>query len=876
MTLRRHASLLLAVVLVAAVCGPAQGQVIFNGISGESHLSILGFSDTDVVIDEEVALWPLSLPIDRTIEGSSGSGSAKASIHVTPVFDLDGYLREITIGGEVSASGASDAGHPDPQDVQAEFQLDVPLITLGPTEITANGSLDFADGASFGEMEVLVDSSFPNQEVFSFLADGSMSSLTISNEMETTESASMFLSVLGYASSNVGRPDESGELDITLTFDAQIEPPPDVDELRWDSPSGGSFGTAANWDPEQVPEGDDTAIFDAVGTYTVSLSEDRTHHTAEVRTGSVTFATGSNRYLLRKLQVGGSGPASVTVPPNPAHDSGVDADEIIVAGQSQLFTNGMVYVGDVDLPPTGMNGVDVVTNVQAGHLVRVEGGSILSSATGWVNGPGADGSRALVEVLGEGSSWMISTRLTVGHHPQGGSGMPGEIYSSGRVRVAGGGRLEATFGMIIDSGEEGTESLVEVLGTADGGNGQPSELLATTLTVGNHGRAMLTASDGALVKADVVNIGVHSATNGDPPSHGTVVFEGPDTRLAEFLAVAPAINVGGRGDAVLILRDGASITGLLTVGLANGSEDAEAIVRIEGRGSTTPAEQQTSAFLPAIAIGTGDGSTPGRGELHITAGAQVQAFDVDLATGSPTGGRAELSVDGHQTRLDVGNRILVGGGSPGHLSVTDSAIVHMPVGVLTVEENGTLELRSGAEFTAGGVNIHPGGTVIGDEGTLHVDESLVVNNGTLQIGSSPGRFTIDGEYEQGPDGVLEMEIAGPTPGMEHDQLVITGDAVLDGTLELWFLDGYAPVPGDAFELIAIGGTISGAFDTVNVFNLDPSFQYALSTAGGGLELTALSDGALIPEPGTFTLAILALGGIAGCGWRRSKKRIGHR
>lgn len=644
---------------------------------------------------------------------------------------------------------------------------------------------------------------------------------------------------------------------------------------RWADPSDGVFGEASNWNPQGVPGESGTAIFDVDGTYTVSLSEDRTHETTEVRTGSVTFATGSNRYLLRSLQIGGTpdGPVSVTVPSNAANDSGVDADEIIVAGQSQLDTGGMVYVGDVDLPSTGMAGVDLATDVQAGHLVRVQEGSTLSSLLGWVNGPGADGSRAVVEVLGAGSSWTISNRLMVGHHAESGSGAPGEVYSSGKVCVAGGGRVEATFATTLDSGDPSQQSLFEVSGTSGGANGQPSELSTATLTVGDYGRAALTADGGAVVRADVLNVGLRGAVNGGPPSHGTVLLEGAGTRLESYLGVAPNINVGRRGDAGLIVRDGAYLTGLLTVGFSNAGEGAAAIAQIEGRGGGTPADQQTSAYLPAISLGTGDGSVPGWGELHITAGAQVEAVDVDVATASPAGGRAALSVDGQDTLLDVDNRINVGGGSPGRFNVTNSSVVNIPVGVLTVENNGTVELRSGARLTAGGVNIHPGGTVIGDAGTLAVPgEEFISNAGTLLIGSSPGEFTIEGNYHQTSDGVVELEIGGLVPRSEYDVLTITGDAIFDGQIDLLFIDGFIPHANDTFDLLEVGGLLDVSSASFLVENLGPDFEYEITPTIGGLRMTVLNDGAAMPEPESSLLAVLALVGCAYYGWRRERRR----
>ena len=62
----------------------------------------------------------------------------------------------------------------------------------------------------------------------------------------------------------------------------------------------------------------------------------------------------------------------------------------------------------------------------------------------------------------------------------------------------------------------------------------------------------------------------------------------------------------------------------------------------------------------------------------------------------------------------------------------------------------------------------------------------MLNNtgGTVAAGASPGTLTINGDYTQGPGGTLQEEIAGTTPGTQFDQLVVTGDVTLDGTLAI--------------------------------------------------------------------------------------------
>ena len=50
-------------------------------------------------------------------------------------------------------------------------------------------------------------------------------------------------------------------------------------------------------------------------------------------------------------------------------------------------------------------------------------------------------------------------------------------------------------------------------------------------------------------------------------------------------------------------------------------------------------------------------------------------------------------------------------------------------------------------------------------------------------------------------------------GAEHDQLVVAGEASLDGTLLVSFLDNFTPTAGDAFEILTAGDGVRGAYAT---------------------------------------------------------------
>ena len=111
----------------------------------------------------------------------------------------------------------------------------------------------------------------------------------------------------------------------------------------------------------------------------------------------------------------------------------------------------------------------------------------------------------------------------------------------------------------------------------------------------------------------------------------------------------------------------------------------------------------------------------------------------------------------------------------------------------TIAMNATLNARDGATFTGN-----------------------LFNYGTLDIGSSPGRFEMTGNFTQGATGVLPIEIIG----LAYDQLYIDGTATLAGSLNIYASSLPETVP--IYLILDTTGGISGAFDTItdNVPDLD--------------------------------------------------------
>ncbi|RIK73561.1 MAG: hypothetical protein DCC67_17775 [Planctomycetota bacterium] len=123
---------------------------------------------------------------------------------------------------------------------------------------------------------------------------------------------------------------------------------------------------------------------------------------------------------------------------------------------------------------------------------------------------------------------------------------------------------------------------------------------------------------------------------------------------------------------------------------------------------------------------------------------------------------------------------------------------------------GVLDIRSGTVDVRGSFT-HRQDAVLTGTGNF---KGAFINEAAVRPGNSPGIITITGDYTQTAEGELEIEIARgappATPGVDHDQLVVSGAATLGGLLVAPFIDGYVPAVGDEVEFL-VAGSRTGAF-----------------------------------------------------------------
>jgi hypothetical protein len=159
------------------------------------------------------------------------------------------------------------------------------------------------------------------------------------------------------------------------------------------------------------------------------------------------------------------------------------------------------------------------------------------------------------------------------------------------------------------------------------------------------------------------------------------------------------------------------------------------------------------------------------------------------------------------------------------------------------------ELEAGDTITATGNASVRGavvnqGTIAGPAtGWLTMEDDVTgagsyTGNVLFSDGFSPGNSPATVSFENvifDDSSTLTLEIGGDGAGDEHDQIVVTGSAQLNGTLVVDFIDlgqgEFVPSAGDVFQLFS--GATTGAFDSVVLPELPSNVMWDTSALASG-------------------------------------------
>jgi hypothetical protein len=199
-------------------------------------------------------------------------------------------------------------------------------------------------------------------------------------------------------------------------------------------------------------------------------------------------------------------------------------------------------------------------------------------------------------------------------------------------------------------------------------------------------------------------------------------------------------------------------------------------------------------------------------------------------------------------------------------TLTNKAILINNAGS-TLLNSGTLNNAVGAKLTNNGT-IATGHGTFTNHGTLngsgHIKGSYT-DHGHTKPGHSAGGMTIDGDYFK-RGGSKEIELGGEFHGggdrtlTEFDWLNVTGNVELAGALDVLLIDSFELAAGMSFEILKVGGTLTGQYDGLDEGRMVGSYSgtnlYITYAGGEGNSVTLFSRA--VPEPATLLLALLAL------------------
>ena len=175
------------------------------------------------------------------------------------------------------------------------------------------------------------------------------------------------------------------------------------------------------------------------------------------------------------------------------------------------------------------------------------------------------------------------------------------------------------------------------------------------------------------------------------------------------------------------------------------------------------------------------------------------------------------------------------------ISPPDGKTVTQSSGTTTIDD-GTLEIvDSTKDAKNGGLQIKGG--VLDGSGTI--EGNVTIDGGAINVGHSPGLMIINGNFTQTANGLMNMQIWGPIPGLLYDQLQVSGIAYLDGTLNVEYGNNYAPGQSAFWHVRYVNYV--GKYATVNFVNPTPGKYYRIMYSSIGVYSQVLSS----PPPGAL-------------------------
>ena len=618
----------------------------------------------------------------------------------------------------------------------------------------------------------------------------------------------------------------------------------------------------------------------------------------------------------------------------------VTAPSSTFSGAINSTGGGLTVGGSGTLTLTGSNGYTGATNINSGGTLSIGTGGDISASSGvTVAGTlSVDNTSGITisNLTGTGTV-ALNQNLTVnntgtktfsGAFGNGGTGgfdlasgnatMSGTVNYGGTTTIASGSTLKYSGpvtlgGALVDNGTFNVSTANNDITVSDlSGNGSVS-LGAKNLTVtapSSTFSGSIGSTGGGLT---VGTIGTLTLTGSNSYTGGTTIGAGGTLAIGSGGSIASSSGLANSGT-----FDISSAGGTVSVKNLTGATSGASItlgantLQITDTGAAKSYAGAVSGTTGGIELvsGTQDlGNVSYSGLTTVDSGATLRLNGTASLGGVVANG--VLSVTGvtgntvtfdSLTSTDSAGGVIMGGKS---IVIANANGVFAGSLAFNNNSNGTVEIVSGTQ-TFSGTNYYKGGTTIdsgatlyllanaslqsgvtvnngatfggtGTVGNLSFPNSNVVNHGTM---SPNDPMTIFGNFTNGTDGVLNIQIGGTDP-TQIGGLVVNGTAVLDGTLAVTFTNGFTPLIGESFTILTFTG-FSGDFASLtdggtacSLASVDSwlcdvnGTNYVINEVNNGTSLALTVEA--VPEPASIALSLSGIAALAGVRRRRRNR-----
>ena len=507
--------------------------------------------------------------------------------------------------------------------------------------------------------------------------------------------------------------------------------------------------------------------------------------------------------------------------------------------------------------PATFNGTDN-QYILSGHALELEGNSNWTAGNGWIS---VD-SNALLHISSGTTFSDLGAASSTGYKVLGGG--TGTVRNDGIYTRTGAGAtwlrgLDNTGTVNVDSGIFGLDPgnwLNTSSGQINVAQGAELQLAALTLSAGainNAGKVTVIGNDN-YVKAGASISGLWQM------NAGRLFIEGE--QHMDRLAFNGGI-ITGQGKLAVGQLDFNSGTLSTGHGLSGG------VLAVQGLATFNGTDNQYILSGHALELQGNSNWTAGNGWISVDSNALLHIASgttfSDLGAASSTG----YKVLGGGTVRNDGTLLRTGLGTTEARGLVNQGLVDVAEGTLAVDANfsntGTLTVRAGALLQGLSGSIRNDGLFNGDGTVRTVNLSnALINGGTLTPGGlgTVGSLLLDGDLTMLEAGALRIDLAAEA----HDQLTITSDARLGGTLQVWVAPDLALHLGDSFVVATYGQRLAtSSFTNVQWLGSGDN-PFTVEYGDHALTLRVTSA---VPEPAAWALW---LAGVVGLWTRRAQRQ----